>query len=58
MDTCVDSDVFVRVWLLVFREEANGRKELTGGILSVNTILNRVTINLYIFLLIFKLITC
>ena len=40
LDTCVDSDVFVRVWLLIFREEANGWEELTGGIFSVYSVLN------------------
>ena len=58
LDTGVDSDVFVRVRLLILREEADRGKELAGGVLSIYPILDRVTINLHILLLKFELVTC
>lgn len=47
----VDSHIRVSSGLLVLIKEADGRQELAGWVFSIDSVLNRVTVDLYIILL-------
>ena len=52
--TSVDTDVLVRVRFLVFGQETNWGQELPRWVLCINTIFNRVSIDLDIWLFVLK----
>ena len=51
MHASVDSDIFMGRRLLVLLKETNGRKELSGWIFSVYSVLDGVTVYLNVTLL-------
>jgi hypothetical protein len=47
----------MRSWFLILLKETNGRQKLSCGVLCINSVLNGMTVNLYVFLLKVKGIT-
>ena len=56
LHTSVDSDILVRGWLQVLRQMSDRWKEIARGVLSIDTVLNRVTVDFHVILLVFKMV--
>ena len=56
MDACIDTDMLVWFRLLILAQESNRGQEFTGRVLSVYSVLNRVTIDLDIVLFVLQFV--
>ena len=57
LHSCVNPDILMRFWLLVLGQETDGGEEIARGVLGIDAILNRVSIDIHIVLSVFQLVT-